>query len=386
VRIKQGGNIGSASGRAKLKQRREPYWVVITRGCALGYRRGKKGGTWIARGTDGNGKLVYQALGPADDLNDGNGLTYESAQAEARRFFSTADGGKLTVADVLDRYLAHVRDHNPPSTVYDYETRIEGILKPQLGSMLLRKLSTLDIERWKTQAVRPVEGNERGRAPDTVNRLLAILKAALNQAWQQQLVDDDSPWRRVKPFRAASTARKVFFTSTQIRALTHACKPEEFKHLVQAALLTGARYGELTSLRVSDFDEVHGALEIRNGKTGSRTVFLSDESVTFFARLAKFQRRDALMLPRADGKQWGDNHHQKPFDHAVKLAGLDPASTFYALRHTHISQALLAGVNIQVLAENCGTSVRMIEKHYGKFLSTDRRAMFNQTAGLLFTA
>ena len=41
MRIKQGGNIGSASARAKLKQRREPYWVTIVRGCALGYRKGK---------------------------------------------------------------------------------------------------------------------------------------------------------------------------------------------------------------------------------------------------------------------------------------------------------------------------------------------------------
>jgi hypothetical protein len=40
--------------------------------------------------------------------------------------------------------------------------------------------------------------------------------------------------------------------------------------------------------------------------------------------------------------------------------------------------ALLAGVPIQVVAENCGTSVRMLEKHYGKFLSTDRREMFNK--------
>jgi hypothetical protein len=49
----------------------------------------------------------------------------------------------------------------------------------------------------------------------------------------------------------------------------------------------------------------------------------------------------------------------------------------YAFRHYHISRALLAGIQAQVIAENCGTSVRMIEKHYGKFVGSDRRAMMN---------
>jgi len=56
-----------------------------------------------------------------------------------------------------------------------------------------------------------------------------------------------------------------------------------------------------------------------------------------------------------------------------------PAETvLYWRRHTHISLALLAGVNIQVRAENVGTSVRMIEKHSGKFLNRDRRTMFDR--------
>ncbi len=63
---------------------------------------------------------------------------------------------------------------------------------------------------------------------------------------------------------------------------------------------------------------------------------------------------------------------------AVETAKLPHGTTFYALRHTHISRALLAGVNSQVIAENCGTSVRMIEKHYGKFMKADRRAMFDK--------
>jgi integrase len=44
---------------------------------------------------------------------------------------------------------------------------------------------------------------------------------------------------------------------------------------------------------------------------------------------------------------------------------------FYATRHTYISVALTAGVNIKWIAQQCGTSVAMIEKHYGRYIRDD---------------
>jgi integrase len=58
---------------------------------------------------------------------------------------------------------------------------------------------------------------------------------------------------------------------------------------------------------------------------------------------------------------------------ALEKAGLDPAGTFYALRHSHISRAIEGGVPLTVVAENCGTSVRMIETNYAKSLANRRR-------------
>jgi integrase len=43
----------------------------------------------------------------------------------------------------------------------------------------------------------------------------------------------------------------------------------------------------------------------------------------------------------------------------------------YSTRHTFISAALTNGGNIKWLAEYCGTSVAMIEKHYGKYIRGD---------------
>jgi len=54
--------------------------------------------------------------------------------------------------------------------------------------------------------------------------------------------------------------------------------------------------------------------------------------------------------------------------------------TVYSLRHTYCSQSLLAGMNIKLLAENMGTSVRMIEKHYGKFVAAARQKLVEESA------
>ena len=66
--------IDTRSARSRLAVRREPYWTVISEGCALGYRRGAKGGTWIAKFRDESGKRFLEALGAADDARDADGL------------------------------------------------------------------------------------------------------------------------------------------------------------------------------------------------------------------------------------------------------------------------------------------------------------------------
>ena len=53
----------------------------------------------------------------------------------------------------------------------------------------------------------------------------------------------------------------------------------------------------------------------------------------------------------------------------------------YTMRHTFISMGLTKGVKIRWLAEYCGTSVAMIEKHYGKYLGGDSEEQLNRLLG-----
>ena len=92
-------------------------------------------------------------------------------------------------------------------------------------------------------------------------------------------------WRRVKPFENVASARIRYLTIAEGKRLINACDPD-FRGLVQAALQTGARYGELGWLKVSDFNPDSGTVAILKSKTGkSRHVVLTEEGAAFFADL-----------------------------------------------------------------------------------------------------
>ena len=87
----------------------------------------------------------------------------------------------------------------------------------------------------------------------SANHILTILKAALHVAYRNEKMCDDKAWRRVKPFAKADAPRSRSVGDAESRRLVSACNPN-FRPMVMAALLTGARYSELAALEVRDFD------------------------------------------------------------------------------------------------------------------------------------
>ena len=71
----------------------------------------------------------------------------------------------------------------------------------------------------------------------------------------------------------------------------------------------------------------------------------------------------------------GMSHQCRRMKAGLARAGLDPTATFYARRHSHIRRAIEGGVPLNVSAENCGTSVRMIETTYAKVIASKRREL-----------
>jgi integrase len=76
-----------------------------------------------------------------------------------------------------------------------------------------------------------------------------------------------------------------------------------------------------------------------------------------------------LLFPAPRGGLLDLNHFRpREWTPAVAAAGIARPARIYDLRSTFASDALTAGVGIHALARIMGTSVRMIERHYGTLL------------------
>jgi integrase len=388
--------IDTRSARAKLPARREPYWTVLSAGCALGYRKGAKGGTWIARFRGDDGRQHYESLGAADDARDPDGLSvfgFAQAQERARSWFdrnAREQAGDFappdrpyTIADALTYYCADYLGRGGKAADR-LNWSAAAWINPELGAVELAKLSKARIVAWhqkiaETPArLRTKPGAEQKhqaadsspeavrRRRSTANRVLTILKAALNHAHHEGKCASDDAWRTVRAFREADAARLRYLSDDEARRLTNAC-PADFRALVTGALLTGCRYGELAAMTVDDFNADAGTLRVRQAKSGKpRHVVLTQEGRDFAAQRAAGKPGSARLFLRGNGKPWGKSEQQRPLSAACMAARIDPAVNFHGLRHTYASRLAMRGVPLVVIAAQLGhADTRMVEKHYG---------------------
>lgn len=397
ARTVRNAKIDTPSARSKLAERREPYWTVIAKGCAIGYRRGAKGGTWVARMRDEEGAQHYEALGAAADSLEPDGLialSYAHAQERARDFFKrkvrelAGDfeplDGPYTVAKALEAYFAERERRGSKGLAKDRAAASARIL-PSLGELDAARITTKRLRDWqaelanapklsrvgrfattrKTRAIDPEDADAVRARRATANRTLTILKAALNYAFNEGRVASDDPWRKVKPFREADAAVVRFLSDDESRRVVNACDGA-FRNLVRGALVTGCRYGELTRMRAGDFASEAGTIAVRQSKAGKpRHIALTDEGRALFERLTAAHVANDLIFIRDDGKRWGPSHQQRPLEAASNRAKIEPAATFHILRHTYASALAMRGVPMGVIAAQLGhKDTRMTEKHY----------------------
>jgi site-specific recombinase XerD len=100
---------------------------------------------------------------------------------------------------------------------------------------------------------------------------------------------------------------------------------------------------------------------------------LQSSAAEFFTGLVEGRGPDEFLFVRSDGTRWKRSDQTRPVKDALKKVGLAPDGSIYALRHTYLSRAIEGGVPLNVIADNCGTSVRMIDKTYAKILAEKRR-------------
>lgn len=384
--------LDTRSARERLLARKEPYWRLMFEGAHLGYAKGKRAGQWVARHrTSGHATKGYvkTTLGEADDIADADGehvFNFKQAQAAANAWFELITQGErpakasgpYTVGDGLDDYLAQFAGKSVVAT----RSRLNSIIRPELKNVDTAKLTTAQLTEWlrkraaeparlrtarnaKVRNVRETVGDDaiRGRR-STANRDFTVLKAALNVAFREGKIASDVAWRRVKQFKNVDGARLRYLTDIEAKRLVNAVDPN-FRPMVQAALLTGARYGNLASARVRDFDPQAETLAFADTKGGrAHYVYLEAEGVMLMARAAAGKGPDELLFPRPTGARWGASEQKRKIAEASERAQIERA-TFHDLRRTYGARLARQGVPMAVVAQALGhADHRITMRHY----------------------
>lgn len=412
----QSTEITTRSDRERLSARSEPYWRGIEAGLAIGYRKGKTGtGTWLARLMEGT-RYREEKIGRADDARgvkaDGvqtfdfkQALAAANAWAARRRRIGAGlepevprqPTKPLTVDEAIADYLAEYAARGGKS-VKRTEQAVRAHILPPLGPIPVCQLTREKVRGWhralaeaaprvraKTGKVATREFDQhdedaKRRRRATANRVLTILKAALNHARTEGNVTcSDDAWALVKAFREADAPRIRYLLDDELVRLVNACE-SDFRDLVMAAALTGARYGELITMRAGAFDAQAGTLTIPRSKSGrARHIVLTDEGKRLFVHITAGKTADALTFERDHVQQqatkeapartrrapWGKSHQARPMAAASAAAKIKPAASFHVLRHTYASRLARAGVPMAVIAEQLGHSdTRVTERHY----------------------
>jgi integrase len=282
-----------------------------------------------------------EKMGQADDLAEADGgqiLSYQQAKEKALALFRKAQKrsrlveegeplpeGNWTVRDVVLCYIEDARrTRKDPATAENDLKAAEANILPELGAIQVAKLTAAKMRQWRDAlSMRGRRKTGWRRAPgdpiefhtldmedkdvlkrrkSSVNRDLSLLKSALNFALRAGRIDAEHiPWVLVEPFRGVKGRRLRFLTPEEQRKLVMGCSLE-FRPIVQGALYTGARYGELAKARVEHLDLEVGALWVDGKGRDSRPrwIFLTEEGEAFFRMLVAGRGKKETLFPHVN--------------------------------------------------------------------------------------
>jgi integrase len=381
-------DLSRKRSRATLSPRRDPYWQRLAAGAYLGFRRGPD--TWHARFRGRDKRQQYQPLGEA--------LEYDEAKRRAEEWLAQLTGSPVraikrgTVIAALDAYLNDLRRHGR----VDAATKANGQFKTalrfdpkserytdSLAALQLENATNDDFLDWRDR-LRP------GRLPRTVNRMVRAVTAGLNRAHRLGHIGNPAAWRLEGLPDDDESETAVFLSPTQRKGLIDSATPEAAAFL-RGLELSGARPKELAEATAADFDGTHLKLSHRKGrppKLRSRYVVLDQEGVTFFRSQTHGKSPADNLFTTPDGHPWRRDQWAQEVRSAIAAYNRSTqgeqriltAASAYSFRHARISELLqVYGVDPLTVAAQTGTSLRMIERTYFKFI---RSAMLEKLAGL----
>ncbi|MDO4157251.1 MAG: site-specific integrase [Oscillospiraceae bacterium] len=344
----------------------------------------------VSRGYDAQGKKLkpYEMTWkPAPNMSEKAAEKEVQRQAllfeEQCKTGLAGDATKITLAEFIPVYLEQKKPSLSPATYAYYERAIESKILPALGHHKLKDIKPVHVQAFIQQLCRVENQNntEKQLSPATIRRNLTILQSIMKLAVKRRILSENPARAELLDIPKVTAPKIDIFTKQEAAEMLAALETEplQFQVLIQLAIMTGARRGELVALKFSDFDTASNQVTIQraaiklSGEQAQikppkdyeiRTVSITPEMIQLVQQLQQEKQQERRML----GSQWqGDEwlftqwngemmNPQTPTKQFSKFLARHGFRhrKFHSLRHTSATLLLYGGVSLKQVQGRLG--------------------------------
>ncbi len=377
----------------------------------------KSNGTYLIRvscGLDGSGKQITRSKTFKPSKPN---LSYQRLNKEIDQFIAEFElevkaGGKslnfdkITFAEFCDKYLEQKKTSLSPTTFVFYEMIIRTELIPMFGTMKLKELKTYHVQQFiqylATEKKRN-DGVEGGISASTVRRYTTVLRSILTLAYKLDYIDEDVGNSRKIEFPKEAPTELEVYTVEEVSEILKALETEplNIRTLIEIAIFTGMRRGEIVGLKWGDIDFQNQKINVKRSiyktkegkaqekdpksKYGVRTISIPEHLCKTLVAYRAQQDRHISFLGDAwknldyvfteeDGYVMNPQTPTKQFSHFLKRHGIRHLK-FHGLRHTSATMLLANGCDIKTVSTRLGhADIDTTNIYVHALESTDRKA------------
>jgi integrase len=343
---------------------------------------GEHGAPWTPDTARAEAQVLWGKIRAGEDL---------AAVREARR-------QRATVADLCARYLEeHAREHKKASSAHLDERNIENHIRPLLGELYVDDVSRADIDRFK-RAIKDGKTSKPGASNRTsfrggkvvaggavvANRCLALLSKMFNLAelwgWRPE---HSNPVRHIEKYK--EVRRERYLSADEFARLGDALASsvEEGSEscfalaAIRLLIFTGARLGEILTLRWDCVDLEQRVLKLPDSKTGRKLVWLNAPAIEILTGMPRIKGNPYVIVGDREGAHLVNI--QKVWRRICRRANI-PDARIHDLRHSFASVAVAAGVGLFLTGKILGHLRTSTTERYAH-LADDPVRQANDTIG-----
>jgi integrase len=319
-------------------------------------RINKSGVSWQIDYYDPEGKRVMKCFPKKAEAEDY--LAKAVAARKEGRYHDVFDVKRETQVFFKELAEKYVENFGTQRAFHTSKRYLLAKVQEHFGDKRLSQITYLDLETYRNKRKATPANGSKPRTDASVNREMALVGHMMSKALEWGWLED-SPFKKGKRLMFKENNQRLrFLTDSEIEALLTASDDLKshspyLRPLVDTALLTGMRRGELLSLKWEQirngFIYLEGGM-VKSGK--GRQIPINDRLAEVFKEVRRgTQLKSEFVFCDSQGRRF--YQVKRSFASACRRAGVEDFR-FHDLRHTFASRLVMRGASLKAVQELLG--------------------------------